>query len=159
MRRPRRRRPRTMIANRSNAQPPASLRRVFWLTFLPLAFVLLGSFALILLQASRVGDDIKYIYQEIREFGLARRLQDEISGLQKWVAADITDASADIVFQDARQHFDTCNGVIEDFLDEPEIPSSAEHEGHERDLLLQIQDRLARLRPYVDRKGRVAEPD
>src|SRR5499426_1377661 len=106
-----------MTETRSVESPPTSLRRVFWLTFLPLAFALLGSFAVILLQASRVGDDIKSIYEENREFGLARHLQDEIAGIQQWVdAADkITDANADIVLNDARTRLTAAKEVLSQF--------------------------------------------
>ena len=105
-----------MTPSQPDTPRTTSLRRVFWLSFLPLSFVFLGSFGVILVQARTVHEDIRRIATETTEIGLAGTLRDEVRGIRAWVeqAETITLEAADLVTADGRQHLDTAEKVTEE---------------------------------------------
>jgi signal transduction histidine kinase len=133
-----------------------SLRRVFWLSFLPLSFVFLGSFGVILVQTSRVHEDIRRIATESTEVGLARKLSDEVRGISAWVeqAETITLEAADLVTADARQHLDTAEKVTHEFESSfQNEPTSPKHAAERSKIIQTIQVELTELRKLLGARG------
>jgi signal transduction histidine kinase len=132
-----------------------SLRRLFWLTFLPSVVVFVSGLVLILNQVGRVHTDVRRLFEETREVDLVRALLVELKGLENWVqvAVSLPAAAHEVAKLDAHKHLVAAIEIAGRFEEHDEDPSDEEHSQAESRLLHAIETGLPMLASRFD------EPD